>query len=140
MAGLNFETGLVTYKINDAVEVVFNPTDLEFAKRLFAAFDALDAKQGEFERFKADAVDAKALFEFTSKLDVEMREALDETFNAPVCEALFGNMSCFAFADGLPVWCNLVLAVMDEMKVSFADEQKKTNPRLKKYLDKYSAK
>ena len=140
MAEIRFDIGVVRYNINGAVEVNFNPTDLEFAKRLFATFDALDEKQQEFEQFRGETADAKALFEFDRKLDGEMREILDGLFDVPVCEALFGNMSCYAFANGLPVWCNLVLAVMDEMKVSYAAEQKKTNPRLQKYLDKYGVK
>ena len=38
---------------------------------------------------------------------------------------------------GLPVWCNLLLALMDEMDAALVREQKASNPRLKKYLDKY---
>jgi MoxR-like ATPase len=33
--------------------------------------------------------------------------------------------------------CNLLLALMDEMDAALVREQKASNPRLKKYLDKY---
>ena len=37
-------TGLQTYRLNDACEVSFNPTDSGFVKRLYTAFDELKAK------------------------------------------------------------------------------------------------
>ena len=52
-------------------------------------------------------------------------------------DVLFGGMNVYALANGLPVWCNLMLAVMDEIDSSFAREQKATNPKLQKYLNKY---
>ena len=62
---------------------------------------------------------------------------IDDVFSQPVCAALFGGMNVYAFADGQPVWCNLLLALMDEMDAALVREQKASNPRLKKYLDKY---
>ena len=66
-----------------------------------------------------------------------MRAMIDETLGASVCDALFGGMNVYAMADGLPVWCNLLLAVMDEIDTSFAKEQKRMNPRIAKYTAKY---
>lgn len=40
-------------------------------------------------------------------------------------------------ANGLPVWCNLMMAVMDEIDTTFTREQKLTNPRISKYTAKY---
>ena len=62
---------------------------------------------------------------------------IDEALGQPVCGALFGGMNVYAMADGLPVWCNLMLALMDEVDTSFAREQKATNPRIRKYTAKY---
>ena len=45
MNEIRFETGLKSYNLNGAVEVVFNPTDVEFAQKVYSAFDALDKKQ-----------------------------------------------------------------------------------------------
>ena len=42
---IRFDTGVVEYNINDAVTVYINPTDLSFVERVFATFDAMDAKQ-----------------------------------------------------------------------------------------------
>ena len=51
MAEIRFETGLVSYHLNDACEVSFNPTDSAFVERLFHTFDTLDRKQ---EAYKAE--------------------------------------------------------------------------------------
>ena len=49
----------------------------------------------------------------------------------------FNTPNVYAMADGLPVWCNLLFAIMDEIDTSFAREQKATNPRIQKYTAKY---
>ena len=72
-------------------------------------------------------------------MDAEMRSMIDEALGAPVCDALFGDMNVYALADGLPVWANLMLAVMDEIDTSFARQQKLTDPRISKYTAKYHA-
>jgi hypothetical protein len=66
-----------------------------------------------------------------------MRQMIDEALGAPVCDAVFGGMNVYAMADGLPAWCNLMLAIMDEIDTGFTREQKLTNPRVSKYTAKY---
>lgn len=133
---LNFETGIVTFSVNGACEVSFNPTDSAFVEKLFNAFDTLDARQ---ERYKAEiekVADKREIFVIARKQDAEMREIIDGVFG-PVSDALFGEMNVYAMANGLPVWCNFLLAVMDEVDGTFAREQKATNPRIAKYTAKY---
>ena len=113
MAEIRFDTGLVSYDINGKATVCFNPTDSAFVEKLFRTFDTLDQKQ---EAYKA-----------------EINGLADQ-------RAIFGGMNVYAIADGLPVWCNLMLAIIDEIDTSFAREQKKTNPRLAKYAAKYQKK
>ena len=137
MNTLTFETGLVTYSLNGACEVRFNPTDSAFAQRLFGSFDTLEKKQEEYQKQAAALSDTREIFAFARERDREMRELLDRVLGAPVCDALFGEMDLYAMAGGLPVWCNLLLALMDEMDAALAREQKAADPRLKKYLDKY---
>lgn len=137
MPELKFETGLVSYRLNDACEVRFNPTDSDFVERLFNAFDTLDKKQDGYKAEIEKISDKREIFNIARKRDAEMREIIDGIFAAPVCDALFGTMNVYAVANGLPVWCNLMLAVMDEIDTSFAREQKLTNPRVQKYTAKY---
>ena len=137
MNTLNIETGLVTFSLNGKCEVSFNPTDSEFVERLFDAFDYLDSKQEAYKAEIERVADKKRIFEIAKERDKEMREILDGVFGVPVCDALFGNMNVYALANGLPVWCNLMLAVMDEIDTTFAREQKATNARINKYTAKY---
>lgn len=137
MPELKFENGLVTYSLNGACEVSFNPTDSAFVERLFNTFDRLDKKQEVYKAEIDKIADKKEIFEIARKRDAEMRAMIDETLGTPVCDALFGSMNVYALADGLPVWCNLMLAVMGEIDTTFAREQKLTNPRIAKYTSKY---
>ena len=51
MPEIKFETGIVSFKLNDAAEVSFNPTDSAFVEQIFNTFDELDRKQ---EAYKAE--------------------------------------------------------------------------------------
>ena len=137
MPELNFETGLVTFSVNGKVDVAFNPTDSAFVERLFCAFDILDKKQEEYKKEISTVGDKKEIFEIARRRDAEMRELIDGVFEAAVCTNIFGGMNVYAMADGLPVWCNFLLSVMDEIDTTFAREQKATNPRIAKYTAKY---
>lgn len=134
---LNFESGLVTYNINGKCQVSFNPTDSNFVERLYLAFEDLDKKQESYKTQVEKLSDKREIFDFARERDVEMRQVIDGLFDAPVSDSLFGGMSVYAVAGGLPVWCNLMLAVMDEIDTTFSREQKATNPRIAKYTEKY---
>ena len=133
---LNFGDGLVTYTINGKCDVSFNPTDSNFVERLYLAFEELDKKQEGYKAQIEKMGDKKQIFAFARERDAEMRKIIDSVFDAPVADALFGGMNVYAMAEGVPVWCNLMLAIMDEIDNTFSREQKFTNPRIKKYLDK----
>ena len=137
MKELNFDSGLVTYSLNGKCEITFNPTDSAFVERLFHTFETLDQKQEAYRAEAESAEDPRLDFDIARQRDAEMRAMIDETLGASVCDALFGGMNVYAMADGLPVWCNLLLAVMDEIDTSFAKEQKRMNPRIAKYTAKY---
>ena len=137
MKELSFESGLVTYSINGACEVSFNPTDSNFVERLYTTFEELDRKQDEYKAQVEKLSDKREIFDYVHERDAEMRGMIDGLFATPVCDALFGNMNVYAIANGLPVWCNFLLAVMDEVDTTFAKEQKATNPRIAKYTAKY---
>lgn len=140
MKELNFESGLVTYSLNGKCEVTFNPTDSNFVERLYTAFEELDKKQEGYKAQIEKMANKKEIFEFARERDAEMRGIIDGVFNVPVSEAIFGDMNVYAVAGGLPVWCNLMLAVMDEIDTTFTREQKATNPRIAKYTAKYQKK
>ena len=137
MKELNFESGLVTYSLNGKCEVIFNPSDSNFVERLYSAFEDLDKKQEGYKATIEKMANKREIFEFARERDSEMREIIDGLFGVPVSDALFGGMNVYALANGLPVWCNLMLAVMDEVDSTYAREQKATNPRIAKYTAQY---
>lgn len=137
MNTLNFDTGIKTFSVNDKTEVSFNPTDSNFVERLFGTFDELDRKQESYKDEVARMADKKEIFEIARRRDAEMREMIDGIFQQSVCSDIFGGMNVYALADGLPVWCNFLLVVMDQVDTTFAREQKATNPRIAKYTAKY---
>lgn len=140
MKELNFESGLVTYALNGKCEISFNPTDTNFVERLYTAFETLDKKQEWYKTQVEKIAGKKEIFDFAREQDAEMRRIIDGVFEAPVSDALFGGMNVYAVANGFPVWCNLLLAVMDEIDTAFTREQKLTNPRISKYTGKYNKK
>lgn len=139
MKELNFDSGLVTYSLNGKCEVTFNPTDSTFVERLFNTFDSLDKRQEAFSAESKD-MDDKSVFALARRMDKEMREDIDRIFDKPICEDLFGDMNVYAMANGLPVWCNLMLSLMEVTDSTFALEKKKTDSRIAKYTAKYRKK
>lgn len=138
MSQLNFNLGLVTYTINGACEVTFNPTDINFIERLYTKFEELDKKQSEFEREKTKITEPLAMFEFARKRDTEMRAIIDSIFGVPVSDAIFGTLNVYAYADGFPLWANFLTMIVDAMDTGLANEKKASSPRMEKYLKKYS--
>ena len=134
---LNIDIGVVEYTLNDKVSVYFNPTDMFFIEKLFNTFNELDSKQEGYKALVDKAESNEDVFRATRTMDAEMREAVDDIFGQAVCADLLGDVNIYALADGLPIWANLLLALMDEIDTSYAREQKATNPRLQKYLKKY---
>lgn len=133
---LRLDTGIVRYTINGAYELTFNPTDSVFVEKLYDTFEALDKHQ---EAHKAEIANAqkREIFDIARKRDAEMRERIDGILGAGCCEAVFGGMNLYALGNGLPVWANLLLAVIDEVNDHMDEEQKKSDARIRKYTDKY---
>lgn len=138
MKELSFDTGLVTFKLNGAAEVSFNPADAVFVERIYNTFDALDKKQDEYKAEAEKATGKREIFDVARKWDAGMRTMIDETLGAPVCADLFGAMNVYALnKDGLPVWAALMLTILDQVDVSMGERQKKTSAAVSKYTAKY---
>lgn len=133
---IRFETGLVTYDLNGCASVTFNPTDPAFFGRVYDAFDVLDKKQ-EAYRKEIESADKTAILEITRRLDAEMRQTIDDLFGEPVCAPLFGKMNVYALAGGLPVWANLMLAIIEKAEDALPKERAQTQAKIAKYTAKY---
>lgn len=139
---LNISTGLKSYDFTDESGAVlctvrFNPTDPGFAERLYSAFADLDKKDEQYHKRIEEENDPAQLFSIARAMDEEMRGTIDGILGDGVCQAIFGTISVYAWADGLPLWANLLLSVMDEMDEALAREKKASDPRLKKYTAKF---
>lgn len=130
---LSFDTGLVEYDLNGSVTVRFNPTDESFVSKLYDAFGKLDGLQEELTDGGGDAGDVLRRF---GDLDEEMRGTIDGLLGAGVADAAI-PMNCYSIADGLPVWCNLMLALLDEVTEAYEREFGKTDGRIKAHSAKF---
>lgn len=137
METLNFNTGLVTFSVNGKCEVSFNPTDTAFVKRLYGVFAELDEKQDAYKAEVEAASGTVEIFNIAERRDVEMRELIDGVLGDGVSAAVFDRMNVYALADGLPVWANFLLTVMEQVDTTFAREQKAVSPLIQKYQAKY---
>lgn len=140
MLQLNLETGVQEISLNGKVSVFLNLTDIDFVERIFNAFDDMEQKQEKYQKMLDGQDDARVLFKTAREMDAEMRETINGLFGLDVCTPLFGTMNVYARADGLPLWVNLIMAIIEQMDDTVTAEKKKQNPKLQKYLAKLDKK
>lgn len=137
MKELNFDSGVVSYSLNGKCEVSFNPADRVFAEKLYKAIDTMDKTMNDYAKKGEELQGPEGAFDMARERDEKMAEVLDGLFNAPVCAAVFGDMSLCAFASGFPVWLNLMLTIVDEMDDNIGDIKNQAESRIAKYKAKY---
>ena len=139
MPNLQVNLGMEEYSLNDRVTVSFNPTDMAFTERLTKAFEELEALQEKARDLVAgiDGDDPRPLFQDLRAIDAEMRQAVDRLFEQEVSDALFQGVRLYAASEGLPVWNNLLLALVDEIDAAYKREKKAMDERIKKYTERY---
>lgn len=139
MADIKFDTGLKTFDINGRCQATFAPTDMAFIERVYNCLEQMDALQNKYKEI-ADSSSNVEIFRIAREMDAEAKEKINDVFGFDICSPLFDGMSLFTVADGLPVWANFILAIVDNLEGEFAAQKKKTNPRIAKYTAKYTAK
>ena len=142
MKNLNVQIGVEEYSLNDRVTVSFNPTDMAFAERVATAFEELEALQEKAKDLVASigGDDPRPLFKDLRAIDGKMRMAVDRLFEAEVADALFGDVRLYAASQGLPVWNNLLLALVEEIDDAYKREKKAMDARIKKYTERFEKK
>ena len=116
-------------------EIVFNPTDMGFIRKLVDVFGHLDEMQTE-----KDSVSTENVFDVSMDYDRKMRAEIDGILGAGVSDELFGDLNVFALSGGFPLWANLLFGILDRCEGEFAEQFKQTNPRIEKYTAKYRKK
>lgn len=137
MINITFDDGVQEVNLNNKVTVYFCPTDMEFIEKVFNVAETIDKKSEEFQERVSSMKDSKGVFDEGRVIDAEIRELLNSIFDMDVCTPLFGSRRTYAAAGGLPVWANLIFAIIDALDSDFAEQKKKTNPRLQAYAAKY---
>lgn len=137
MKELRIETGVQQYKLAEDCIVEFNPTDSEFASRLFKVYDSLEEIHQRYRDELASEDDVKKIFATSKDIEAEMRSVLNGIFDKDICTPICGDISVYAISNGAPIWANILLALIDEMSDVLTEEQKKTQKRVSKYTKKY---
>lgn len=137
MESLDFSRGIATFSLAGLCEVSFNPADTTFIEKLYSTMEKLRTSQDKFAKAAEEIGPSREMFDLSRKHDEEVKSAIDSLFNAPVSDVLFSDVSPCASADGLPIWMNLLLAVMDQVESRVGDAQQKADPRIAKYMEKY---
>lgn len=141
-AELNIDDGLVAYSVNGGkATITFNPTDASFFKRLYDAFSKLSAMQDSVNEKHIDDAPEK-VYEAMNDISAQMKAQIDETLapfcNVPsICEAVYGGMNLWAYSNGVPVWCNLVLSLIDTAEGAAAEQKTLSKTAMEKYTKKY---
>lgn len=139
MLNLNIEDGVQEINLNGKVTVLLNLTDTNFIERFFTAFESMDELQEEYSKELDKATDREA-FMLARKYDADMRERINGAFGSDICTPLLGSVSTYAIAGGLPIWCNIMLALIEEINAGINEQKKLTNPKVQKYIAKYGRK
>lgn len=140
MASISFSSGLKKYTFEGdggSVEVSFNPTDATVLERISTAFERLDDAQREYEGRLGTLKTSKEIFAAVHEMDDLARATIDGIFEQPVSETLYGDVSMISITDGVPLWADFLLIVVELMDDSSGKEAKKKNPRLEKYINRY---
>lgn len=134
---INVNTGVKEFNLAGKVSVFFNPSDITFAQRIYETFMALEEKQNAYiERIKEIGEDPE-IFVIGAEMDAEMREIINGIFKTDVITPLIGDCNVYALADGLPIWANLLTAILDVMDETVKEETQKSKQRIDKYTKKY---
>lgn len=136
----NFDSGVKEYDLNGKCKVYFNPSDAAFTEKVSDALDRMQEASDKYGAVIQKETDLKKLFALARDLDGELREQINGIFGQDVCTPVFGNMNVTAAADGLPVWVNLMLAIIDEINTAYSEAEKTVNPKIQAYINKYKGK
>lgn len=134
---IQINTGAKEFNLGGKVSVWFNPTDMAFAQRIYDTFAGLEEQQNKYTEMLRNADEDASVFVIGQEMDKEMRDAVNGVFGVDVVTPLIGDMNVYAFADGLPIWANILMAVLDTMSDTVKEETKRSKQRIDKYTKKY---
>ncbi len=134
---IEYSTGVKTYEVAGG-EISFNPTDTEFSRRLYDCFEKLANLQTEGEVKNAEVEqDGRKLYDMIGEREAEMRKNIENVFGEGSASKIFPDTGLYALADGLPVWANFLLAIVDIVEEASDKEIGIATPRADMLMKKY---
>lgn len=138
MGSLTYSAGKRAYTLNEGAVIYFDPCDAEFANKVIVAVRNCQDIQSKFPREPMQDLDEQLAL--IQEMNANIRRQIDAAFGEPVCDKAFCGSSPCAIADGLPVWLNFLMAVIDEVDANMPEGEKRARVRVQQYMDKYNAK
>lgn len=138
MGNLSYGAGKREYTLNGGAVIHFDPCDSEFANKIVLAIRNCNEIQKQFPKEAFE--DLEEQLACIQSLNNQIRQELDKAFDEPVAEkACCGSSPC-AVADGLPVWMNFLMAVIDEIDANMPEGEKRSRERVQQYVERYNTK
>ena len=138
MGALNYTAGKREYTLPNGEVIHFDPCDSEFANKVVIAFRNCNKIQGSFPKDPVKDLDEQ--LSLIRKMNADIRQEIDEAFGEHVCDKACCGSSPIAISDGLPVWMNFLMAVIDEIDANMPEGEKRSRARVQQYMDKYNTK
>lgn len=134
MRNLNINKGYKTYSINgdESVTITVKTTDFSIIDRLTKVQEHIGGIVTEMQSIKENAA-AEEYLAALDKADKKVKAELDEVFDSPVSEGVFGGMNCLSFAGAQPVALNFLDAIIPEISADLEEEQKAAAEKIEKY-------
>lgn len=139
MKSINTGTKVEEYNIDGKIVLRFNPADATFVKNFNAAFKALAEAQSELAEAAKNA-DDETFFDVSAATNTKLRGILNDLFGEDICTPIWGTMDLTALSDGLPLWFNFMMALIDEIDADMENVKDIRSARLDAYLAKYKKK
>lgn len=139
MKNINTGAKVEEYNIDGKIVLRFNPADATFVKNFNAAFKALAGAQSELAE-AATTVDDEAFFDASAATNTKLRGILNDLFGEDICTPIWGTADLTALSDGLPLWFNFMMALIDEIDADMKSVKDVRSARLDAYLAKYQKK
>lgn len=137
MEKLNIDLGIKEYELCDGLTISFNPTDMELLNKIMECFQELQAEEETRRARIAKITDYKEMYEEYAEMDRLFREKLNDLFGKDICTPLIGDINIYARGNGLPIWANIIIAIIDEFDDSIKEQDKIGKARIDKYTKKY---
>lgn len=140
MEKLNIDLGIKEYELCEGCTISFNPTDMELLKKMMDTFKDLEAEEARQREKITKITDYTEMYDAYAEMDKAFRAKLNGLFGKDICTPLIGDVNIYARGNGLPIWANIVLAIIDEFDDSIKEQDQIGQARIAKYTKKYQKK